>query len=207
MRAAVVVLVVLASGLTAVTVTAQEAGGDDGALSEDVYLFAGSSHEAGAPWHRAIIMGPVVKSYDPEKTYAPLSIEYPADGGTVDAGPPAPAFRWRDSNEENRSWVVRIGFETTPHHVYVLVRGAQAKPQDSGGSVTNGPSGEATVTPPGRAWTPSPYAWDLVTRNAGSGQVTVIITGLPGGDKVTSAGTASFTVSQEAPSTPPAAPE
>ena len=86
---------------------------------------------------------------------ATVTVDYPLEGSVFPPEIVAPTFLWHDSVDEVGLWLIEVGFETTPYHVYVLTRGLRAEPEIDWRAVTE----ENTYEEPpyqasAKAWTP-----------------------------------------------------
>ena len=172
-----------------------EGPGGNPALKEDQYLFDRPGGNIGPGWQRQVIVGSMLKGYDPAGSYTAMVMLAPQEGAVFPSDAKAPTFIWRDPMKENRDWIVEISFETIPHRVYVLSKGKRVEP-DPEGPV---PDGADTNRPPARAWTPIEGVWPLVRGQAGTGNATVAVLGISGSRKgnecrVSSRGSVTFKI-------------
>jgi hypothetical protein len=94
----------------------------------------------------------ILAAYQEQGTFAYVALEYPFDGTLFPPEMVPPTFRWKDTSQASRRWLVRIAFTDGEPGLHFLVR----RPQ----------------------WTPGPQQWESLKRRSLEREARVLILGV-----------------------------
>jgi hypothetical protein len=113
---------------------------------------------------------------------ARISIDYPLNGSVFPPDMAAPTFLWRDPAANAASWQIEIKFSNGSAPLHVAANGELMKVGEIDRRCISNTNKLPELTPEQAAshtWKPDAATWEAIKKQAGTGAVTVSISGVP----------------------------
>ena len=117
-----------------------------------------------------------------------ITIDYPAEGAVFPPEFPAPAWLWRDANNQATSWEIDIAFLDGSPMIRAESAGEGMRMGESDPrcvSATNKPPTLTVEQAAAHTWMPDAATWSAIKQHSVNRPATIVITGHPRGDSKT----------------------
>jgi hypothetical protein len=125
-------------------------------------------------------MRAVWAGHEPER----ITIDYPLNGSVIPPDMASPTFMWRDPAEAAQTWQIEVSFANGAAPMHLTSRGERMKVGEIDQRCISTTNKLPELTPEQAAahtWKPDAATWAAIKRQAGSGAVTIAISGLAAG--------------------------
>jgi len=122
-------------------------------------------------------MRAVLAGHEPER----ITIDYPLNGSVIPPDMASPAFMWRDPAEAAQTWQIEVSFANGAAPMHVNSHGERMKVGEIDKRCISNTNKLPELTAEQAAahtWKPDAAAWAVIKRQAGSGAVTITISGV-----------------------------
>ena len=124
---------------------------------------------------------PADKSVKPDSAeLAKITVDYPHNGSIFPPEIVAPVFRWRDANNDAKSWRVEVSFSGSGKHFSEKTDGPRLQIGEIDQRVVGENNRPPVLTPEesvGHTWTPDEKTWAEIKKHSAEKTATITITG------------------------------